>query len=44
LEWGKEKEQLGLAMNISDLWTPEQKRQFLQYWQDDEPLTVSNWS
>ena len=37
-EWRYENEQMGLAMDISDSWTPEQRQQFLQDWQDDEPL------
>ena len=37
-EWRYENKQLGLAVDISDSWTPEQRQQFLQDWQDDEPL------
>ena len=37
-EWRYENEQLGLAVDISDSWTPEQRQQFLFDWQNDEPL------
>ena len=29
LEWGMENEQQGLTANLSDSWTPEQRRDFL---------------
>ena len=37
-EWRYENEQLRLAVDISDSWTPEQRQQFLFDWQNDEPL------
>ena len=37
-EWRYENEQLGLAVDISDSWTPEKRQQFLFDWQNDEPL------
>ena len=37
-EWRYENEQLGLAVDISDSWTPEQTQQFLFDWQNDELL------
>ena len=40
LEWGMENEQQGLTANLSDSWTPEQRRDFLVEWNDDEPLQV----
>jgi hypothetical protein len=40
LEWGMENEQQGLTANLSDSWTPEQRRDFLVKWNDDEPLQV----
>ena len=40
LAWGLENEQQGLAANLSDLWTPEQRRNFLAEWNDDEPLRL----
>ena len=36
-EWRYENEQLGLAVDISDSWTLEQRQQFLFDWQNDEP-------
>ena len=38
LEWGTENEQQGLVANLSDSWTPEQRRSFLVEWNDDEPF------
>ena len=35
LEWGTENEQQGLVANLSDSWTPEQRRSFLVEWNDD---------
>ena len=40
LEWGMENERQGLATNISDSWTPEQRCSFLMEWNDDEPLRL----
>ena len=40
LECGMENERQGLAANLSDSWTPEQRRNFLAEWNDDEPLRV----
>ena len=39
-EWRMENERQGLAANISDSWTPEQRRNFLAEWNDDEPLRL----
>ena len=39
-EWQVENERQGLAANISDSWTPEQRRNFLAEWKDDEPLQL----
>jgi hypothetical protein len=39
-EWRVENERQGLAANISDSWTPEQRRNFLAEWKDDEPLRL----
>ena len=36
LQWRNENEQLGLTTEISDSWTPEQRRQFLDDW--NEPV------
>ena len=38
LKWGMENERHGLAANFSDSWTSEQRRNFLDEWNDDEPL------
>jgi hypothetical protein len=38
LKWGMENEQHGLTANLSDSWTPEQRRNFLREWNDDGPL------
>jgi hypothetical protein len=35
-----ENERQGLETNISDSWTPEQRRSFLMEWNDDEPLRL----
>ena len=40
LEWGMENEQQGLAANLSDSWTPEQRRSILAEWNDDEPFQM----
>ena len=37
-EWRYGNEQMGLAMDISDSCTPEQRQQFLLEWQNDEPI------
>ena len=39
-EWRVENKRQGLAANISDSWTPEQRRNFLAEWNDDEPLRL----
>ena len=36
MEWRLENEQLGLAPDLTDTWTPMQRQRFLQDWQDDE--------
>ena len=36
MEWRLKNEQLGLAPNLTDTWTPVQRQRFLQDWQDDE--------
>lgn len=38
LEWGMENEQMGLAANLTDSWTPGQREKFLLDWNNDEPL------
>jgi hypothetical protein len=40
LEWGMENERHGLAANLSDSWTPEQRRHFLAEWNVDEALRL----
>ena len=40
LEWGMENERHGLAANLSDSWTPEQRHNFLAEWNVDEPLRL----
>jgi hypothetical protein len=40
LEWGMENERHGLAANLSDSWTPEQRRNFLDEWNNDEPFQM----
>ena len=37
-QWREENERLGLAPDLTDTWTPEQREQFLRDWQDDEVL------
>ena len=41
-KWRIENEQLGLAPDLTDTWTPEQRERFLRDWQDDEVLTQVN--
>ena len=36
MQWRLENEQLGLAPDLTDTWTPVQRQRFLQDWQDDE--------
>ena len=36
MQWRLENEQLGLAPDLTDTWTPVQRQIFLQDWQDDE--------
>ena len=38
LEWGLENQQLGLAPQLTDAWSPEQRQQFLLDWQNDRDL------
>jgi hypothetical protein len=40
IEIGTENEQQGLVANLSDSWTPEQRRNFLAEWDDDEPFQM----
>ena len=35
-QWREENERLGLAPDLTDTWTPEQRERFLCDWQDDE--------
>ena len=37
-QWQEENERLGLAPDLTDTWTPEQRERFLRDWQDDEVL------
>ena len=41
-EWRYENEQMGLAMDISDSWTPEQREAFLRDWFDDQVILQTN--
>ena len=41
-KWRIENVQLGLAPDLTDTWTPEQRKRFLRDWQDDEVLTQVN--
>ena len=41
-EWRYENEQMGLAMDISDSWTPEQREAFLREWFDDQVILQTN--
>ena len=41
-EWRYENEQMGLAMDISDSWTPEQREAFLREWFDDQVILQAN--
>jgi hypothetical protein len=38
-QWHLENEQLGLLPDLTDMWTPEQRDNFLGEWQDDEKIT-----
>ena len=35
-EWRFENERLGIAPDLTDTWTPEQRERFLRDWQDEE--------
>ena len=37
-EWRIENERLGLAADVTDTWTPEQRERFLLDWNVDGPL------
>ena len=41
-QWREENERLGLAPDLIDTWTPEQREWFLRDWQDDEVLNQVN--
>ena len=41
-QWPEENERLGLAPDLTDTWTPEQRERFLTGWQNDEVLTQIN--
>ena len=41
-QWREENERLGLAPDLTDTWTPEQRERFLPDWQNDEVLTQIN--
>ena len=41
-EWRYENEQMGLAMDISDSWTPVQREAFLREWFDDQVILQTN--
>ena len=41
-EWRYENEQMGLAMDISYSWTPEQREAFLRDWFDDQVILQTN--
>ena len=36
--WHSENEQLGIVPNLTDIWTPEQRKRSLREWQDDEVI------
>ena len=38
VEWRMENERVGLAADLTDTWTPEQRERFLLDWNNDEPL------
>ena len=39
-EWREENKKLGLEPTISDDWTPQQRKSFLQGWLDDESVII----
>ena len=41
-EWRLENEQLGLAPDLTDTWTPEQRERFLREWNNDEAMLQAN--
>ena len=41
-QWREENERLGLAPDLTDTWTPEQRERFLRDWQDNEVLNQVN--
>ena len=42
MEWHLENEQLGLALDLTDTWTPEQREAFLRDWFDDQVILQTN--
>ena len=42
MEWRLENEQLGLAPDLTDTWTPEQREAFLRDWFDDQVILQTN--
>ena len=38
LRWEMENERYGIAANLTDSWTPEQRQSFMKDWRDDELL------
>ena len=42
MEWRLENEQLGLAPDLTDTWTPEQREAFLCDWFDDQVILQTN--
>ena len=42
-QWREENEWLGLAPDLTDMWTPEQRKRFLRDWQVDEVLNQVNY-
>ena len=42
MEWHLENEQLGLAADLTDTWTPEQQEAFLRDWFDDQVILQTN--
>ena len=42
MKWCLENEQLGLAPNLTDTWTPKKRKAFLRYWFDDQVILQTN--
>ena len=42
MQWRLENEQLGLAPDLTDTWTPEQREAFLRDWFDDQVILQTN--